>query len=83
MTEKHRRILLADKLRHQALADSCTEPRIKADHEEIAEALAAAIEEGEVCQCRSETRCVSFRKVSAASRQKRRSRARKTRRRGR
>ncbi len=82
MTNEQIAILKADLRRHQALANSCKEICLREHHEAVVEALAAAIEDGEVKQCKSEIKCVSFRAVSAPSRQSRRSRAKKNRRRG-
>lgn len=82
MTNEQRALLQADQRRHLALAQSCKEVCLREQHEAIAEALGAAIEEGEVKPCKSEIKCVLFRVVSAPSRQSPRSRVRKTRRRG-
>ena len=82
MTNEQRALLQADQRRHLALAKSCSEVSLREQHEAIAEALGAAIEEGEVKPCRSEIKCVSFRMVSAPNKRRPRSRARRTRRRG-
>lgn len=82
MTNEQRALLQADQRRHLALAKSCKEICLREQHEAIAEALGAAIEEGEVKPCKSEIKCVSFRVVSVPIKQSPRSRVRKTRRRG-
>lgn len=82
MTNEQRALLQADQRRHLALAKSCKEVCLREQHEAIAEALGAAIEEGEVKPCKSEIKCVSFRVVSAPIKQSHRSRGRKSRRRG-
>lgn len=81
MTNEQRALLQADQRRHLALAQYSNEACLRELHEAIAEALSAAIEEGEVKACRSEIKCVSSRVASAPSKQSPRSRARKTRRR--
>ena len=83
MTEANRAILQADLRRHLALANSCKEPCLKEHHTAIAEALAAAIEECEVKECKSEIKCVSFRVVSAPSQPNARCRVKRIHRRGR
>lgn len=80
MTNEQRALLQAD--RQRLVAKYSNEAFLRELHEAIAEALGAAIEEGEVKQCRSEIECVSFRAVSVPNKQSRRSRAKKTRRRG-
>lgn len=52
MTSEQRAILLADMRRHERLAMACEEACIREHHEAIAEALAAAIEEKEVVECK-------------------------------
>lgn len=81
MTNEQCALLQADQRRHLALAKYSNEACLRELHEAIAEALGAAIEEGEVKVCRSEIKCVSSRVVSALNKHGRRFRARKTRRR--
>lgn len=52
MTSEQRAILQADMRRHERLAMACEEACIREHHEAIAEALAAAIEEKEVVECK-------------------------------
>ena len=82
MTNEQRALLQADQRRHLALAKSCKEVCLREQHEAIAEALGAAIEDGEVTSCKSEIQCVLFRADFVLSSRKPRSRAKKTRRRG-
>lgn len=81
MTEANRAILQADQRRHLALAASCKETCLKEHHMAIAEALAAAVEECEVKECRSEIKCVSCQMVSVPSLPRKRCRAGRIRRR--
>ena len=82
MTNEQRALLQADQRRHLALAKSCREASLREQHEAIAEALGAAIEEGEVKLCRPAIKCVSFQAASAPSKRSRRFRAKRIRRRG-
>lgn len=82
MTEVQRQILQADQRRHLALAKACTEVSLREHHEAIAEALGAAVAEGEVKQCRLVISSVLSLPDSPRSLRNPRCRARKTRRRG-
>lgn len=82
MTNEQRALLQADQRRHLALAQYSNEACIRELHTAIAEALGAAIEEGEVRRCKSEIKCVSSRAVSVPNKRNPRSQARRTRRRG-
>ena len=58
LTQEQRAILWADMRRHRALAMACEEISLRENHEAIADALAAAIEE-EVSGCRLVIKCDS------------------------
>lgn len=70
MTNEQRALLSADRRRHLALAKYSNEAYIRELHEAIAEALGAAIDEGEVNPCSSEIRSASPRPASAVKSQK-------------
>lgn len=63
LTQEQRAILWADMRRHRALAMACEEISLRENHEAIADALAAAIEE-EVSGCRLVIKCDSSRAPS-------------------